>query len=90
MRAAAESDMDHSLISRLLAGSREPTREAIRKLATGLELAAPSRDGLLMAAGYLPDGIDAGELRRAVALIREATPAELAAARALIDAARRV
>lgn len=88
-RLAAEAEMDHSLVSRLESGQRAPTREAIGKLARGLELDRERTEALHLAAGLLPGTIDAGELRAAVALLREATPAELAAARALIDAARR-
>jgi transcriptional regulator with XRE-family HTH domain len=89
-RLAAEAEMDHSLVSRIESGQRNPTREALGKLATGLRLDRERTEALLLAAGYLPGTIDAGDLRAAVALLREVTPAELAAARALIDAARRV
>ena len=89
-RLAAEADMDHSLVSRLESGQRCPTRDAIGKLATGLELTVATRDALLMAAGFLPASLDRDHLRLAVALVREVSRAELDAARALIAAARRV
>jgi transcriptional regulator with XRE-family HTH domain len=54
-RLAAEADMDHSLVSRLESGQRSPTREAIGKLARGLELAPEDKDRLLIAAGFFPD-----------------------------------
>jgi transcriptional regulator with XRE-family HTH domain len=54
-RLAAEAEMDHSLVSRLESGQRSPTREAIGKLARGLELSSEQKDRLLIAAGYFPD-----------------------------------
>lgn len=69
--------------SRLEGGSRAPTRDAIGKLARGLDLDRERTEALLFAAGLLPDTIDADELRRAVALVREV------AARALDAAERR-
>lgn len=89
-RLAAEAEMDHSLVSRIESGQRHPTRDALGKLATGLELDRGRTEDLLLSAGYLPDTIDAGELRRALDLLREVSGAELLAARQLIDAARRV
>jgi transcriptional regulator with XRE-family HTH domain len=54
-RLAAEADMDHSLVSRLESGQRSPTREAIGKLARGLDLPPEDKDRLLIAAGFFPD-----------------------------------
>lgn len=54
-RLASESEMDHSLVSRLESGQRSPTREAIGKLARGLELAGEQKDRLLIAAGFFPE-----------------------------------
>lgn len=54
-RLASESEMDHSLVSRLESGQRSPTREAIAKLARGLELATEQKDRLLIAAGFFPE-----------------------------------
>lgn len=54
-RLAAEAEMDHSLVSRLESGQRSPTREAIGKLARGLELVPEQKDRLLIAAGFFPD-----------------------------------
>jgi transcriptional regulator with XRE-family HTH domain len=89
-RLAFEAEMDHSLVSRIESGQRNPTRDAIGKLARGLELDRERTEALHLAAGLLPGTIDAGDLRAAVALVREVSPAELAAARALIATARRV
>ncbi len=47
--------MDHSLVSRLESGQRSATREAIGKLARGLDLAPEDKDRLLIAAGFFPD-----------------------------------
>ena len=54
-RLAAEAEMDHSLVSRLESGQRSPTRDAIGKLARGLELAPEQKDRLLIAAGFFPE-----------------------------------
>jgi transcriptional regulator with XRE-family HTH domain len=54
-RLAAEAEMDHSLVSRLESGQRSPTRDAIGKLARGLDLAPEQKDRLLIAAGFFPD-----------------------------------
>jgi len=54
-RLAAEAEMDHSLVSRLESGQRSATREAIGKLARGLDLVPEDKDRLLIAAGFFPD-----------------------------------
>jgi len=54
-RLASESEMDHSLVSRLESGQRSPTREAISKLARGLDLPSEQKDRLLIAAGFFPE-----------------------------------
>ncbi len=54
-RLASEAEMDHSLVSRLESGQRSPTREAIAKLARGLELPTEQKDRLLIAAGFFPE-----------------------------------
>ena len=54
-RLASESEMDHSLVSRLESGQRSPTREAITKLARGLDLPTEQKDRLLIAAGFFPE-----------------------------------
>ena len=54
-RLATEAEMDHSLVSRLESGQRSPTREAITKLARGLELSVEHKDRLLIAAGFFPE-----------------------------------
>lgn len=49
------SGVDHSLVSRLESGKRHPTREAISKLAIGLQLAPADVDALLLAGEYRPE-----------------------------------
>lgn len=88
-RCAAECAMDHSLVSRLESGQRAPTRETIGKLAAGLALSREDAERLHLEAGYLPPTVAAADLARALALVRAASPGEVEAARALIDAARR-
>lgn len=57
-RLAAQAEMDHSLVSRLESGQRSPTREAIDKLARGLELPGEQKDRLLIAAGFFPEHVE--------------------------------
>src|SRR5919199_2811290 len=57
-RLAAEAEMDHSLVSRLESGQRSPTREAVAKLARGLELSDEQKDRLLIVAGYFPEHVE--------------------------------
>lgn len=54
-RLAGEAEMDHSLVSRLESGQRSPTRDAIGKLARGLDLSPEQKDRLLIAAGFFPE-----------------------------------
>lgn len=53
-RLAHEAGFDHSYISRLEAGKREPSRETVTVLAHELRLDARSLDSLLVAAGFRP------------------------------------
>jgi len=53
-RLAQLAGFDHSYVSRLEAGRRAPTREAVIRLAQALRLAPAERDQLLAAAGFLP------------------------------------
>lgn len=53
-RLAEEAALDHSLVSRLESGQRNPTREAVGKLASGLGLTDGEWDELQMVAGFLP------------------------------------
>lgn len=87
-RLASECEMDHSLMSRLESGDRAPTRESLAKLCAGLGLAGAEAEGLWLAAGLLPPSLDAGKLVAALALVRDASATEIAAARRLIAAAR--
>lgn len=87
-RLAGECEMDHSLVSRLESGQREPTPASLAKLCAGLELARDDADRLWLSAGLLPPDLCADELHRALALVRAARPGEIAAATALVNAAR--
>lgn len=53
-RLADAAGFDHSYISRLEAGKREPSRETVMALAAVLRLSPAEIDGLLVAAGYRP------------------------------------
>lgn len=48
------SGFDRSYVSRLVAGTRCPSRRAVLRLADALELCPQERDVLLMDAGYMP------------------------------------
>lgn len=53
-RLAHEAGFDHSYISRLEAGKREPSRETVQMLAQVLQLDPAALDRLLVAAGFRP------------------------------------
>lgn len=53
-RLAERVDLDHSYISLLEAGSRQPSRDTVMRLAGALGLSDADRDHLLAAAGFLP------------------------------------
>jgi transcriptional regulator with XRE-family HTH domain len=53
-RLADAAGFDHSYISRLEAGKREPSRETVMALAGVLRLGPAELDRLLVAAGYRP------------------------------------
>jgi transcriptional regulator with XRE-family HTH domain len=57
-RLAEESGFDHSYVSRLESGHRAPTREAVMKFASALQLSDPERDSLLAAAGFMPQRVE--------------------------------
>lgn len=86
MRTAEECEIDHSMIARLEGGQRNPTRGICRSLAAGLRLSPDEADELTLAAGHLPADLPPDRLRRVLALVREATPDEAAAALALVRA----
>jgi transcriptional regulator with XRE-family HTH domain len=54
-RLAALCDFDHSYVSRLEAGQRHPTRAAVERIATALQLDDDDRRELYHAAGFLRD-----------------------------------
>lgn len=53
-RLALLAGFDHSYISRMEAGNREPSRDAVLSVAAAMDLDAAGRDGLLLAAGFGP------------------------------------
>jgi transcriptional regulator with XRE-family HTH domain len=55
---AEAAGFDHSYVSRLENGTRMPTRDAVVKLAGAMGLAAPQRDCMLVAAGFMPGRIE--------------------------------
>lgn len=57
-RLAVEARCDHSYVSRLEDGTRQPTREMITVLWMALGADARDLDRLYMAAGYLPNDPD--------------------------------
>ncbi|HET8631096.1 MAG TPA: helix-turn-helix transcriptional regulator [Thermomicrobiales bacterium] len=54
-RLAEEAGIDHSLISRLEAGVRQPTRGAVTRLADAFALTGARRTRFFAAAGYLEE-----------------------------------
>jgi transcriptional regulator with XRE-family HTH domain len=87
-RLAGKSELDHSMVSRLERGERPPTRESLAKLCAGLDLADAEAEELWLVAGYLPPSLGTDELAAALALVRQSSAAEIAAAMGLIAAAR--
>jgi transcriptional regulator with XRE-family HTH domain len=75
-RLAHEAGFDHSYISRLEAGKREPSRETVLALAEVLALTEVQLDRLLIAAGFRPINdsnlfADEPALAEAVRLLRD-------------------
>lgn len=69
-RLAYVAEMDHSLVSRIESGHRNPTREALAKLCAGLELDEDERDRLYLLAGFVPPDLDMGALAGLVEMLR--------------------
>lgn len=63
---ALSADLDHSLVSRLECGERNPTRESIERLCRGLGLNEVDAVYLGLSAGFVPLELSA-DRRRAVA-----------------------
>lgn len=78
-RLAERADYDHSYISRLEAGHRVPTRDAVLQLGGALECSAQELDALLLSAGYAPES----QRQLIVTVLRE--PCALALLAALRD-----
>ena len=53
-KLALRAGFDHSYVSRLESGARQPTRDAVEQLAQALELEQVNCDELLASAGFLP------------------------------------
>ena len=54
LQLSYKAGLDNSLISRLEAGTREPSRVTVRALSIALELDPNQADKLLVTAGFLP------------------------------------
>ena len=87
-RLANECNMDHSLVSRIESGQRDPTRESLSKLCAGLGLPPNDADQLWLSAGLVPPDLRAAEMGAAVRLIRAASAAEIDLALGPIAAVR--
>ncbi len=66
-KLAELAEFDHSYVSRLETGARNPTRDAVGRLAKALNLSPRESDELRMAAGFLGEhpGISPTMLREA-------------------------
>lgn len=51
-KLAKRAEVSHSYVSRLESGERNPTREAVDRLAAALRLDDEERDDLMLAAGF--------------------------------------
>lgn len=69
---AKRSHLDHSLVSRLESGHRNPTENSICHLTRALGLSGEPADALWLAAGMVPPDLDAQLLGRLIAFLREA------------------
>ena len=74
-KAAGRAEFDHSYLSRLINGDRNPSRDAVERIAAAIGCTETETDALLTAAGYLPgDAIalaaDRDLLMLAIALYR--------------------
>lgn len=56
-KLAERADFDHSYVSRLESGARMPTREAVDRLGSAMQLDQASLDTLLASAGFLPKDV---------------------------------
>lgn len=56
-KLAERADFDHSYVSRLESGARMPTRDAVDRLGTAMELDHSYLDALLASAGFLPKDV---------------------------------
>ncbi len=88
-RLAAEAAIDHSLVSRIESGDRNPTRDSLTKLSRAMELTEGERDRLFLLAGFTPPGLDMGALAELVEMLRGNQIGTLTAALHLAREARR-
>ena len=56
-KLAERAYFDHSYVSRLESGARMPTREAVDRLGTAMNLEPAELDSLLASAGFLPKDV---------------------------------
>jgi transcriptional regulator with XRE-family HTH domain len=56
-KLAEKAEFDHSYVSRLESAARMPTRDAVDRLGSALELSDVELDSLLAAAGFLPKDV---------------------------------
>lgn len=64
----ARVEMDTAYLSRLETGAHNPSRQTVRRLATALELDETRTEGLILAAGRLPERYELTLLERPVML----------------------
>lgn len=69
------ADFDHSYVSRLESGQRQPTLDAVERLTKALGLTEPEADALRMAAGFMPTKPEAIYLNQTVGRLDSAMQA---------------
>lgn len=77
-KLAERAGFDHSYVSRIESGGREPSRDALVKLAAAMDLEPHEHDELLIAGGFAPDDPASllaaePELSDVLALLQDAT-----------------
>lgn len=88
MALAEWAGMDHSLVSRLESGERNPTRDSLPPLCNALRLMPREVEALYLGAGFVPPGVDTATLAALIEIVRGHDSKTLTAALALVHEAK--